>query len=97
MLSPDSLLKLVPSVLVAFIGWNLVRRFVFPSPLDRLPGPPPTSFIAGHLPQMFAPDGWGFHRSLVEKCEAPASTAQYATCEVGSLLLDLNDFRWKSG
>ncbi|KAF6762408.1 cytochrome P450 [Ephemerocybe angulata] len=67
MLAPDSLLKLVPSVLVAFIGWNLVRRFVFPSPLDKLPGPPLSSFIAGHLPQMFSPDGWGFHRSLVEK------------------------------
>ncbi|KAF6762398.1 cytochrome P450 [Ephemerocybe angulata] len=63
----STLLKIVPSVLVASITWSLIRRFIFPSPLDKIPGPAAKSFVGGHFPEMFTPDGWDFHRKLVEK------------------------------
>ncbi|KAF5336859.1 hypothetical protein D9611_002889 [Ephemerocybe angulata] len=63
----STLLKIVPSALVASIAWSIIRRLIFPSPLDKIPGPTANSFVAGHFPEMFAPDGWDFHRKLVEK------------------------------
>ncbi|KAF6762423.1 cytochrome P450 [Ephemerocybe angulata] len=63
----STLLKIVPSALVASIAWSIIRSLIFPSPLDKIPGPAANSFVAGHFPEMFIPDGWDFHRKLVEK------------------------------
>ncbi|KAJ3527393.1 hypothetical protein NMY22_g9808 [Coprinellus aureogranulatus] len=37
--------------------WRLIRRFVVKDPLDNIPGPPPESWLAGHMPRFFDPKG----------------------------------------
>lgn len=65
MVSP--ILKIFPSVLAAGLLWKLIRRLFVTHPLDKIPGPPAASPIFGNFPQMFNPDGWEWHRQLVEK------------------------------
>ncbi|KAF8483513.1 cytochrome P450 [Russula ochroleuca] len=35
------------------------------SPLENLPGPPPLSWLRGHMDQLFHPQGWDFHLKTV--------------------------------
>lgn len=79
------------SALAATLTWPLIRHYLLPSPLDKIPGPKPLSPVlgelplwmyeartllltlfryVGHLPQMFNPDSWDFHQSLVDNCES---------------------------
>ncbi|KAJ3547781.1 hypothetical protein NMY22_g1527 [Coprinellus aureogranulatus] len=64
-------IKIFPTVLAAGLLWKLIRRFLIPNPLDKIPGPPAASPIVGssygNFPQMFNPDGWEWHRQIVEK------------------------------
>ncbi|TEB29430.1 cytochrome P450 [Coprinellus micaceus] len=61
------ILKIFPSVLAAGLLWKIIRSFLSSHPLDKIPGPPAASPIAGNFPQMFSPDGWEFQRQIVEK------------------------------
>ncbi|KAI0070119.1 cytochrome P450 [Panus rudis PR-1116 ss-1] len=45
----------------------LVRLFKRRTVLDNLPGPPPGSFIFGHLPRLFNRYAWDFHREIIYK------------------------------
>ncbi|KAA1468089.1 cytochrome P450 [Dentipellis sp. KUC8613] len=48
--------------------WKLVRQRIRQLPLRKIPGPPPLSFLKGHLPQIFGrEDGWEFHTGILEK------------------------------
>ncbi|KAJ3539879.1 hypothetical protein NMY22_g4540 [Coprinellus aureogranulatus] len=64
-------IKIFPTVLAAGLLWKLIRRFLIPNPLDKIPGPPAASPIVGssygNFPQMFNPDGWEWHHQIVEK------------------------------
>ncbi|KAI0789862.1 cytochrome P450 [Abortiporus biennis] len=58
------------TVFTLFLVLVLVRvaRTLFSKdPIDNIPGPHPTSFIGGNLPQFFDRQGWAFQRELGEK------------------------------
>ncbi|KAI0355211.1 cytochrome P450 [Trametes cingulata] len=40
-----------------YVLWQLFREFFVRSPLDNLPGPPTSSFLQGHIPDLFKPGG----------------------------------------
>ncbi|KAF5360934.1 hypothetical protein D9756_005077 [Leucocoprinus leucothites] len=47
--------------------WKLVREYVTKSPLDCVPGPPASSFIAGNIKEVFDEYGWKYHYDILEK------------------------------
>ncbi|KAJ7681271.1 cytochrome P450 [Mycena rosella] len=53
-------------LLVLVYGIRTLLRCVS-SVLDKIPGPPPKSWLTGHLTQYHDPDGWAFHKDLEEK------------------------------
>jgi len=48
------------------VVWRLLELYFFKSPLDILPGPPSRSWLFGNVPQLFHPNGWHFHRGILE-------------------------------
>ncbi|TEB33028.1 cytochrome P450 [Coprinellus micaceus] len=60
-----TLLKFSLTIGGSYLLWTLARIFIFPHPLDKVPGPPPQSIVFGRVHQLFAPDGH-FHDYLVE-------------------------------
>lgn len=65
-MSLSAFLRVITTALVTLLARALIRRLVLAHPLDKIPGPPPRSLIAGHFPEIFASDGWEFHRSLAK-------------------------------
>ncbi|KAL4249729.1 Cytochrome P450 superfamily protein [Abortiporus biennis] len=53
--------------LVAWVGWKIVRRLLVKSPLDKIPGPTPTSLLKGNLPQLFERSNLATHEEIGEK------------------------------
>ncbi|KAK7682256.1 hypothetical protein QCA50_014843 [Cerrena zonata] len=49
---------------ITWILWRLSRNYVLRSPLDNIPGPPPTSLIKGNLGQVYYRHGWEWLDSL---------------------------------
>ncbi|KAH9899159.1 cytochrome P450 [Cubamyces lactineus] len=47
--------------------WKFFRGLVVKTDLDKIPGPPSPSFVYGHLQQLYARQGWDFHRGLGEQ------------------------------
>lgn len=43
-------LKALATFTLAWVAWRLLRRYLFPHPLDRVPGLKPRSWIAGAAP-----------------------------------------------
>ncbi|KAM5541986.1 hypothetical protein V8D89_004296 [Ganoderma adspersum] len=55
------------SVTILYVVWRLLlRRIVFPSPLDNLPGPPSPSFLKGNLLQAATRQSWDYRRRHAE-------------------------------
>ncbi|KAJ7121713.1 cytochrome P450 [Mycena epipterygia] len=57
----------IQATLLLGIGYALVvaiRHFFGRSALDKVPGPPSTSFFTGNLTQYYDPTGWAFQRDL---------------------------------
>ncbi|KAJ6505229.1 cytochrome P450, partial [Mycena sanguinolenta] len=55
------------TLLLGIAGYALVvttRHFFGRSALDKVPGPPSTSFFTGNMMQYFDPSGWAFQRDL---------------------------------
>ncbi|TBU46705.1 cytochrome P450 [Dichomitus squalens] len=46
--------------------WRLFRNVVVTTHLDNIPGPPPSSWLRGNLPDMFDRQGEAFYRDLIE-------------------------------
>ncbi|KAF9448714.1 cytochrome P450, partial [Macrolepiota fuliginosa MF-IS2] len=59
--------KTVCAYLVSLAIWRILRRFIVKSPLDNLPGPPSHSWLFGNIPQLFNPNGWDFHHSILKR------------------------------
>ncbi|KAI0631050.1 cytochrome P450 [Trametes polyzona] len=47
--------------------WLLRRASRSRSPLDKLPGPPSSSFVTGNIRQVLNQHGWSFHRDIARK------------------------------
>lgn len=73
---------------VSWITLKLFRRILARSSLDTLPSPPPTSLVfgesihhfasihltvLGNIPELYHPEGWDFHRKILESCKYPVS------------------------
>ncbi|KAI0628830.1 cytochrome P450 [Trametes polyzona] len=58
--------QVLVGVALLYAGWRLVRAIFRKSPLDNLPGPQPTSWIAGNTRELYGPDRWAFERNVVE-------------------------------
>ncbi|TFK34561.1 cytochrome P450 [Crucibulum laeve] len=61
------LLEAISLYAVSFACWRIIRRFVFKTPLDNVPGPQAHSFLKGNLLQVFNGDGWAFHKRISEQ------------------------------
>ncbi|KAJ3559692.1 hypothetical protein NM688_g189 [Phlebia brevispora] len=59
-----SLLQVFLLPIVSWVLWRILRPYVVPSPLDNIPGPPPTSLLYGNLVQFFDRHGWSFHDNI---------------------------------
>ncbi|KAF9057840.1 cytochrome P450 [Panaeolus papilionaceus] len=55
---------LVLSLVPIWVTYRILRRYVGPSSLHNVPGPPPESLLFGSLPKMMNIRGWDFHRFL---------------------------------
>ncbi|KDR76226.1 hypothetical protein GALMADRAFT_67812 [Galerina marginata CBS 339.88] len=53
-------------LVVPWACWRLIRRRLFPSVLDNIPGPPGESWIAGSWNELFNTTAWDYHRKLAE-------------------------------
>ncbi|KAL4249759.1 Cytochrome P450 superfamily protein [Abortiporus biennis] len=62
-LSPSRLALLV---LITWLAWRAAPYLLVKSPLDNIPGPKPTSYWKGNLPQIFAKDAFEYHKSIGE-------------------------------
>ncbi|KAI0350833.1 cytochrome P450 [Trametes cingulata] len=51
----------------AWLLWRVMRATRARSPLDKVPGPPPASFLTGNLGQIMDKRGWSFHTEIAEK------------------------------
>ncbi|KAI0737372.1 cytochrome P450 [Daedaleopsis nitida] len=51
---------------VAYVVWRLLRGYFVRSPLDNIPGPPPTSKIAGDMFQLLGQEHWDFVRKICD-------------------------------
>ncbi|KAJ3544585.1 hypothetical protein NMY22_g2729 [Coprinellus aureogranulatus] len=58
--------QLLISISAATLLWSFLRRFLRSRHLNNIPGPEPTHWFVGHLPEVFAPNAWDFHQSLAE-------------------------------
>ena len=67
LLETTSTLTQVASALATLVAIYAVRRYLSPSPLDAIPGPPSHSYLTGHFKNiMFTKDGTEFCRSITE-------------------------------
>ncbi|KAF8150006.1 cytochrome P450 [Crassisporium funariophilum] len=60
------MLQLLALAVLSLLCWRLVRRFLFSTVVDNIPGPTPLSFIYGNLPQLFNSTAWDFHQKISE-------------------------------
>ncbi|KAI0079855.1 cytochrome P450 [Panus rudis PR-1116 ss-1] len=63
----SSLLQAAATFAIAWVIWKAVKNYLIPSPLDKIPGPPPSSIIKGNIDQLFSRQGWVFHDDVGEK------------------------------
>ncbi|KAH9838240.1 cytochrome P450 monooxygenase [Rhodofomes roseus] len=63
----DSIVQSLLVLLVTYLVWWICRRLITRSPLDNIPGPPPASFLTGHLPAYFDRHGTDFQRQIAHK------------------------------
>ncbi|KAF9448806.1 cytochrome P450 [Macrolepiota fuliginosa MF-IS2] len=59
--------KTICTFLITLAIWRLLRRFIIKSAFDNLPGPPSRSWLFGNIPQLFTPNGWNFHHSILKR------------------------------
>ncbi|KAF5316337.1 hypothetical protein D9619_006495 [Psilocybe cf. subviscida] len=52
---------------LSWILWKALHRRLFPSPLDNIPGPKPSSFLLGSVAELQNPNAWAFHKAIAEK------------------------------
>ncbi|PIL34530.1 cytochrome P450 [Ganoderma sinense ZZ0214-1] len=45
---------------LVYLGLKIFRNYLFRSPLDNIPGPPPASLWTGHFPQLLDRKAWKF-------------------------------------
>jgi cytochrome P450 len=50
-----------------WVLWRALKQIVVKHPLDDIPGPPPQSYLWGNFKQIFNPQSWAFHQSLVDQ------------------------------
>ncbi|KAI0079868.1 cytochrome P450 [Panus rudis PR-1116 ss-1] len=62
-----SILQIAATSAIGWLIWNLIKSYLTSSPLDKIPGPPPTSKLKGNIEQLFDRHGWAFHDELREK------------------------------
>ncbi|KAJ3548741.1 hypothetical protein NM688_g5258 [Phlebia brevispora] len=48
----------------SWVLWRIIRPYVFKSTLRNIPGPSPSSFWRGNLPELEDRDGWGFQDAI---------------------------------
>ncbi|PPQ88977.1 hypothetical protein CVT25_005076 [Psilocybe cyanescens] len=65
-----SLLQLSLLLVVFWASLRFVRRRLYPTVLENIPGPPGESWVTGSLVQLQNPSGWEFHRNIAETCES---------------------------
>ncbi|KAI1794335.1 cytochrome P450 [Ganoderma leucocontextum] len=51
---------------VSWVLWKYFRQFLVSSPLDKIPGPPPRSWVYGNLKQVLDKNGWDFIQNLTD-------------------------------
>jgi len=51
---------------LALASWRLLRRFFLRTVIDNVPGPSPSSFWAGSLPDLQNANAWDFHQKIME-------------------------------
>ncbi|KAI0359965.1 cytochrome P450 [Trametes cingulata] len=56
----------VLAALSLYVVWRLLRIYTRRSPLDNVPGPPSSSILWGHTPELFNHHNWDFVGNLVE-------------------------------
>ncbi|KAJ3489260.1 hypothetical protein NLI96_g2239 [Meripilus lineatus] len=60
-----SIAFILTAILIGVPAWWLLKDFVLRSPLDKIPGPPSPSLLAGHLGRLFhRHEGWKLHNEL---------------------------------
>ncbi|KAI0741674.1 cytochrome P450 [Daedaleopsis nitida] len=53
--------------IVTIVLWKVYRRLYRASPLDNIPGPPPSgSWLTGHAKKLFHREGWQFHYEMYD-------------------------------
>ncbi|KAI0669375.1 cytochrome P450 [Trametes maxima] len=57
---------LLLSIFVASLLWVIFRGYLARSTLDRLPGPPSSSFLLGNIPEVTQRQSWRHWRTLVD-------------------------------
>ncbi|KAJ3479304.1 hypothetical protein NLI96_g9146 [Meripilus lineatus] len=63
----STVVLLLAGLPLAFALWWLFKDLIVRSPLDNIPGPPPQSWLSGHLPRIFhRHEGWKLHDELSE-------------------------------
>ncbi|KDR76158.1 hypothetical protein GALMADRAFT_210825 [Galerina marginata CBS 339.88] len=53
-------------LVVPWVCWRLVRRRLFPTVLDNIPGPRAQSWIAGSLNELVNTQAWDYHQKVAE-------------------------------
>ncbi|KAF8659052.1 hypothetical protein AX16_001924 [Volvariella volvacea WC 439] len=67
MATSSSAVKVVVTLLLSRFIWVRVRKRLYPSDIENLPGPKPESFIAGNFPHLFNREGIDHHKEWAEK------------------------------
>ncbi|KAM5545452.1 hypothetical protein V8D89_000490 [Ganoderma adspersum] len=53
-------LPLAAAAVLVYLGLKIFRNYLFRSPLDNIPGPPPASLLTGHFSQLLDRKAWKF-------------------------------------
>ncbi|KAK7676950.1 hypothetical protein QCA50_020068 [Cerrena zonata] len=61
-----ALLQVLASVSLVWLIWQVARNYLLKSPLDNIPGPKPSSWLTGHINQLFDRHGWKFQDDIGE-------------------------------
>ncbi|KAF5316332.1 hypothetical protein D9619_006492 [Psilocybe cf. subviscida] len=52
---------------LSWILWKVLQRRIFPSALDNVPGPKPSSILLGSLKDLRNTNAWAFHKTIAQK------------------------------
>ncbi|KDR76156.1 hypothetical protein GALMADRAFT_463306 [Galerina marginata CBS 339.88] len=53
-------------LVVPWVCWRLIRRRLFPTVLDNVPGPKARSWVAGSLNELVNANAWEYHQKIAE-------------------------------